>query len=94
MEELVAELGSAFLAADLGLTPEVREDLAAYIGSWLKVLKNDNRPNNNNNGKNSCKSLRCIAGAASVRSNNAARMCFMPIFDTSWASIVNVGASF
>ena len=43
MEELVAELGSAFLAADLGLTPEVREDHAAYIGSWLKVLKNDKR---------------------------------------------------
>ncbi len=43
MEELVAELGSAFLSADLDLTPEVREDHAAYIGSWLKVLKNDKR---------------------------------------------------
>ncbi|WP_136661691.1 zincin-like metallopeptidase domain-containing protein [Nitratireductor sp. XY-223] len=43
MEELVAELGSAFLAADLGITPEVREDHAAYISSWLKVLKNDKR---------------------------------------------------
>lgn len=43
MEELVAELGSAFLAADLGLTPEVRDDHAAYIASWLKVLKNDKR---------------------------------------------------
>ncbi len=42
-EELVAELGSAFLAADLELTPEPREDHAAYIGSWLKVLKNDKR---------------------------------------------------
>jgi antirestriction protein ArdC len=42
-EELVAELGSAFLCADLGLTPEVREDHAAYIGDWLKVLKNDKR---------------------------------------------------
>jgi antirestriction protein ArdC len=41
MEELVAELGSAFLAADLDLTPEVREDHAAYIGSWIKVLKDD-----------------------------------------------------
>lgn len=36
-EELVAELGSAFLAADLDLTPEPREDHAAYIGSWLKL---------------------------------------------------------
>jgi antirestriction protein ArdC len=43
MEELVAELGSAFLAADLDMTPEVREDHAAYIQSWLKVLKNDKR---------------------------------------------------
>lgn len=43
MEELVAELGSAFLGADLGITPEVREDHAAYIGSWLNVLQNDKR---------------------------------------------------
>ena len=43
MEELVAELGAAFLCADLGLTPEVREDHAAYIASWLKVLRNDKR---------------------------------------------------
>ncbi len=42
-EELVAELGSAFLAADLELTPEVREDHAAYIGSWLKALCDDKR---------------------------------------------------
>jgi len=43
MEELVAELGAAFLCADLGITPEMREDHAAYIGSWLKVLKNDKK---------------------------------------------------
>jgi antirestriction protein ArdC len=43
MEELVAELGSAFLSADLELTPEVREDHAGYIGSWIKVLKDDKR---------------------------------------------------
>ena len=43
MEELVAELGSAFLSADLDLTPEVREDHAAYIGSWIKALKDDKR---------------------------------------------------
>jgi antirestriction protein ArdC len=42
-EELVAEIGSAFLCADLGLTPEVREDHACYIASWLKVLKDDKR---------------------------------------------------
>ncbi|MEZ6064121.1 MAG: zincin-like metallopeptidase domain-containing protein [Planctomycetaceae bacterium] len=43
MEELVAELGSAFLCADLQITPEVREDHASYIESWLKVLKDDKR---------------------------------------------------
>jgi antirestriction protein ArdC len=42
-EELVAELGSAFLCADLAITPEVRADHAAYIASWLKVLKDDRR---------------------------------------------------
>jgi antirestriction protein ArdC len=39
----VAELGSAFLCADLGITPEVRPDHAAYIASWLTVLKGDKR---------------------------------------------------
>ena len=38
-EELVAELGAAFLCADLGVTPEPREDHAAYLGHWLEVLK-------------------------------------------------------
>jgi len=42
-EELVAELGSPFLCADLELHQEPREENAAYIASWLKVLKNDNR---------------------------------------------------
>jgi antirestriction protein ArdC len=43
MEELVAELGAAFLSADLDLTPEIREDHASYIASWIKVLKDDKR---------------------------------------------------
>jgi antirestriction protein ArdC len=43
MEELVAEMGAAFLCADLGITPETREDHAAYIASWLEVLKGDKR---------------------------------------------------
>ena len=42
-EELVAELGSAFLAADLGLYLEPREDHAAYLASWIKVLQEDKR---------------------------------------------------
>ncbi len=42
-EELVAEIGSAFLSCDLGITPEPREDHASYLNHWLKVLKEDKR---------------------------------------------------
>ena len=42
-EELVAELGAAFLCADLGITPEIRDDHAAYLSHWLKVLREDKR---------------------------------------------------
>ncbi|MBA4010956.1 MAG: antirestriction protein [Phenylobacterium sp.] len=42
-EELVAELGAAFLCADLGLELTPREDHAAYIGCWLEVLAGDKR---------------------------------------------------
>jgi len=43
MEELVAELGSAFLCADLELTPELRADHASYLDHWLTILKGDKR---------------------------------------------------
>lgn len=43
MEELVAELGAAFLCSELDITPEPRPDHAAYIATWLKVLKDDKR---------------------------------------------------
>ena len=42
-EDLVAELGSAFLAWDLEIALEPRDDHAAYIESWLKVLREDKR---------------------------------------------------
>lgn len=42
-EELVAELGAAFLCADLGLELRPRRDHADYIGDWLQVLQNDRR---------------------------------------------------
>lgn len=42
MEELVAELGSAFLSAETGIEGKL-ELHANYIGSWLRVLKNDKR---------------------------------------------------
>jgi len=40
-EELIAEMGSAFLCAALGIVPTVRH--ADYIGAWLDVLREDNR---------------------------------------------------
>lgn len=40
-EELVAELGSAFICARLGITGELRHE--GYIASWLEVLKQDKR---------------------------------------------------
>jgi antirestriction protein ArdC len=42
-EELVAELGAAFLAASLGLPTDPRRDHAPYINSWVSILKNDRR---------------------------------------------------
>lgn len=43
VEELVAEMGAAFLSADLDLTPAPRDDHADYLGHWLSVLKADKR---------------------------------------------------
>ena len=40
-EELIAEINAAFCCASLGITPTVRH--ADYIGSWLEVLREDNR---------------------------------------------------
>ena len=42
-EELVAELGAAFLCVALGITPEVREDHASYLSHWITVLRSDKR---------------------------------------------------
>ena len=43
-EELVAEIGSASILHSLGLeTPNSFRNSAAYIQSWLRVLKNDKR---------------------------------------------------
>ncbi len=43
MEELVAELGAAFLCADLGVTSAPRPDHAQYLADWLRVLRHDKR---------------------------------------------------
>ncbi|WP_311276772.1 zincin-like metallopeptidase domain-containing protein [Methylobacterium sp. WCS2018Hpa-22] len=42
-EELVAELGAAFLMAEMGLAPEPHPTHASYIASWLKLLRDDSR---------------------------------------------------
>ncbi|CCH56544.1 putative protein y4eC [Fibrisoma limi BUZ 3] len=42
-EELVAELGACFLAADLGFEPMPESKHAAYIQSWLQALQDDKR---------------------------------------------------
>lgn len=43
MEELVAELGSAFICGHLGIGVEPRVEHAAYISSWLRILRGDSR---------------------------------------------------
>jgi antirestriction protein ArdC len=43
-EELIAELGAAFLCAEFGLDNGDREEQhAAYLESWLKLLKSDKK---------------------------------------------------
>jgi antirestriction protein ArdC len=42
-EELVAEMGAAFLCAETGIEQPIIDNSAAYIASWLKALKNDKR---------------------------------------------------
>lgn len=41
MEELIAELGSAFLCAQAGIAETVIQNQAAYIKGWLRALKSD-----------------------------------------------------
>lgn len=43
MDEAVAELTASFVLADLGLACEPRPDHAAYLASWMQVLKSDPR---------------------------------------------------
>lgn len=43
MEELIAELASAMIGAELGLPTEHLDNHASYVASWLRVLKADSR---------------------------------------------------
>lgn len=42
-EELVAEITSAFLAAEAGISASVIENSASYIAHWIKVLRSEPR---------------------------------------------------
>lgn len=42
-EELIAELGAAFLCAQMGIAQTSRKDHAIYIKGWLTALKNDKK---------------------------------------------------
>jgi antirestriction protein ArdC len=42
-EELIAELGSAFICAELGISPQPRLDHAQYLKHWLEMMKADSR---------------------------------------------------
>ena len=43
MEELIAELGAAFLSAEIGILPQTREDHAHYLANWIAVLRGDKK---------------------------------------------------
>ena len=42
-EEMVAEMGAAFLCAEAGISPAVIENQAAYVQGWLKKLRDDRK---------------------------------------------------
>ncbi len=42
-EEILVEIGAAYLSTDLGITPVAREDHAHYIQHWLSILKSDKK---------------------------------------------------
>ncbi len=42
-EELVAELGEAFILAELGLAPEPHINHAAYMAGWLPLVRDNSR---------------------------------------------------
>ncbi|MGH8191239.1 MAG: zincin-like metallopeptidase domain-containing protein [Rhodanobacteraceae bacterium] len=40
-EELIAEFGAAFLCAAVGIEAAPRDDHAAYLAGWIRLLKAD-----------------------------------------------------
>ena len=43
IEELVAEMGAAYLCAEAGISPAVIDNQAAYVAGWLKKLRDDRK---------------------------------------------------
>jgi antirestriction protein ArdC len=43
MEEMIAQISASFLCADLEIRSEPSADDAAYVSSWLKILRSDRR---------------------------------------------------
>jgi antirestriction protein ArdC len=43
MDEIIVELTSSFIMADLGIAHTPRAEHAAYVASWVHVLKTDPR---------------------------------------------------
>jgi antirestriction protein ArdC len=43
LEELIAEMGAAFLCAEAGISPAVIENQAAYLQGWLKKFRDDRK---------------------------------------------------
>ncbi len=42
-EELIAEMGAAFLCAEAGISPAVIDNQAAYVAGWLTKLRDDRK---------------------------------------------------
>jgi antirestriction protein ArdC len=42
-EELIAEMGGAYLCAEAGISSAVIANQAAYVAGWLKKLRDDRR---------------------------------------------------
>jgi antirestriction protein ArdC len=42
-QAIIAELGAAFLCSHLSIPSRLREDHAAYISGWIRILKEDKR---------------------------------------------------
>jgi len=43
MDEVIVELTSSFVMADLGIAHRAHAEHAAYIASWIEILKDDPR---------------------------------------------------